>query len=101
MNSQTEFGRRNMLLQFQTTTDGSLWICDTQFMQWARVSSPPDPAKPEESKVLETGKLVPKGFGIYGLDPRKPSDGLATIGTYVVGIGQNVKIYLRANAEVK
>lgn len=90
-----------MLLQFTEISNNNLWVCDTQFMQWARVSSPPNPQQPEESKVLEHGKLVAKGFGIYGLDPRKPSDGLATIGTYVVGIGQSVKIYLRANVEVK
>jgi len=40
---------------------------------------------------------------VYGFDGRRPDqgNGLATIGTYVVGIGQKVKIYLRANVEVK
>lgn len=90
-----------MLLQFQVVSDNSLWIVDTQYLQWGRVSAPPNPTQPEESKVLESGKLVPKGFGIYGLEPRTPKDGLATIGTYVVGIGTTVKIYLRANVEVK
>lgn len=87
-----------MLIQFTVTSDNSLWVCDTQFLQWGRVSSP---AKDSESKVLESGKLIPKGFGIYGLESRTPKDGLCTIGTYVVGIGQTVKIYLRANVEVK
>lgn len=90
-----------MLLQFRVVSDDSLWICDTQFLQWAKVSASPDPAKPEESVVLEKGKLVPKGFGVYGLDPRTPKDGLSTIGTYVIGLGQSVKIYIRANTPVK
>jgi hypothetical protein len=85
-----------MLLQFTVVEDNSIWITDTQFLQWGRVSAPQsDP----ESKVLESGKLVPKGFGVYGLDPR--TEGLRTIGTYVVGLGQQVKIYLRANVPIK
>lgn len=86
-----------MLLQFTVVEDNSIWIVDTQFLQWGRVSAPQSNA---ESKVLESGKLVPKGFGIYGLEPRTPP-GLATIGTYVVGLGQSIKIYLRANVPVK
>lgn len=86
-----------MLLQFTVVEDNSIWIVDTQFLQWGRVSAPQSNA---ESKVLESGKLVPKGFGIYGLEPRVPP-GLATIGTYVVGLGQSIKIYLRANVPVK
>ena len=85
-----------MLLQFTTTEKNEIWICDTQFLQWGRVSAPQsDP----ESKVLESGKLVPKGFGVYGLDPR--TEGLRTIGTYVVGLGQQIKVYLRANVPIK
>lgn len=87
-----------MLLQFTTVQDSSIFICDTQYLQWGRVSAP---QSDKESKVLESGKLVPKGFGIYGLEPRTPKDGLATIGTYVVAIGQTVKIFLRANTEIK
>jgi hypothetical protein len=92
-----------MLLQFTATNDESIWIADTQYLNWARVSSPPNPAQPEESKVLESGKLIPKGFGIYGFEGKTPKigSGLATIGTYVVGIGSTIKIYLRANVEVK
>jgi hypothetical protein len=87
-----------VLLQFNVVSDNSIWITDTQFLNWARVSAPgTDP----ESKVLESGKLTPKGFGIYGLEGRTPKDGLTTIGTYVVGIGSMVKIFLRANVEVK
>jgi len=86
-----------MLLQFTVVEDSSIWIVDTQFLQWGRVSAPQSDA---ESKMLESGKLVPKGFGIYGLEPRVPP-GLATIGTYVVGLGQAIKIYLRANVPVK
>src|SRR6266403_3300549 len=92
-----------MLFQFKVVADDSIWIVDTQYLQFGRVSAPPNPQQPEESKVLESGKLVPKGFGVYGFDGRRPDqgNGLATIGTYVVGIGATVKIYLRANVEVK
>jgi hypothetical protein len=86
-----------MLFQFTVVEDNSIWVCDVQFLQWGRVSSP---AKDAESKVLESGKLVPKGFGIYGLEPRTPP-GLATIGTYMVGLGNTIKIYIRANVEIK
>lgn len=85
-----------MLLQFTVVEDNSIWIVDTQFMQWGRVSAPQsDPT----SQVLEHGKLVPKGFGIYGLEPR--TQGLITIGTYLVGLGQTVKVFLRTNVPVK
>lgn len=84
------------MLQFTEVSTGSIWIVDTQFLQWGRVSAPQSDS---ESKVLESGKLVPKGFGVYGLEPRR--DGLQTIGTYLVGLGNTVKIYIRANVEIK
>lgn len=85
-----------MLLQFTVVDDNSIWIVDTQFLQWGRVSAPQsDPT----SVVLESGKLVPQGFGIYALAPRKT--GLVTIGTYLVGMGQTIKIYLRTNIPIK
>jgi hypothetical protein len=91
-----------MLLQFKVIADESVWICDVQHMQFARVSAP---AADAESKVLESGKLVPQGFGIYAFEGRTPKTesgaGLRSIGNYVVAIGQTVKIFLRANVPVK
>ena len=92
-----------MLLQFKTTDD-AIFIVDVQTMNWARVSAPgTDP----ESKVLENGKIIPQGFGVYALEGRRPDDkdipgaGLSSIGNYVVAIGQTVKIFIRANVEIK
>ena len=79
-----------MHLQFQTEDDGKLYITDTKDLDWVRI---------ENSEVVERGRLVPQGFGIYALTNRK--DGLRTIGTYVIGIGQEVKIFLRANVPIK
>jgi hypothetical protein len=92
-----------MLLQFKVIADESLWICDVQHMQFARVSAP---AADQESKVLESGKLIPQGFGVYAFEGRTPKTegpgkGLCSIGNYVVAIGQTVKIFLRANVSVK
>ena len=90
-----------MLIQFVTESDNQIYIADTLQMAWARVSAPHnDP----NSVVEEAGKLVPQGFGIYALDGRiKPgqTEGLATIGIFVVAIGTTVKIFLRANVQVK
>jgi hypothetical protein len=87
-----------MLIQFTVTADDSIWITDTQFLKWARVSSlGADP----ESKVLESGKLTPQGFGIYNFEGRTPKQGLCSIGTYIVGVGAAIKIYLRANVLIK
>lgn len=79
-----------MHLQFQTEDDGKLYIIDTKDLDWVRI---------ENSEVVERGRLVPQGFGIYALAGKR--DGLRTIGTYVIGIGQEVKIFLRANVPVK
>jgi hypothetical protein len=85
-----------MLLQFKTVADDAIWVVDTQFLQWGKVSAPTSDA---ESKVLESGKLVPQGFGIYALEPRR--EGLITIGVMTIGIGQTIKILLRTNVPVK
>ena len=79
-----------MHLQFQTEDNGNLYITDTKDLDWVRI---------ENSEVVERGKLVPQGFGIYALSGKR--DGLRTIGTYTIGIGQEVKIFLRANVPVK
>ena len=91
-----------MLLQFKTE-DNSIFLADVQFMTWARISAP---AADQESKVVEHGKLVPQGFGVYAFEGRTPKTegpgaGLCSIGNYVVAIGQSVKIFLRANVPVK
>jgi hypothetical protein len=91
-----------MLLQFKTEDD-AIFLTDVQFMTWARVSAP---AADQESKVVEHGRLVPQGFGIYAFEGRTPKTegpgaGLCSIGNYVVAIGQAVKIFLRANVPVK
>jgi len=92
-----------VLLQFKVTADDSIWICDVQFLNWAHVSAPgTDP----ESKVLEHGKLIPQGFGVYAMEGRTPKSegpgaGLSSIGTYLVGIGSTIKIYIRANVPIK
>jgi hypothetical protein len=92
-----------MLLQFAVEKDNSLWICDVQTMQWARVSAP---ASDPNSKIEESGKLVPQGFGIYALEGRTPKTegpgaGFSSIGNYVVAIGTTVQIFLRANVQIK
>ena len=79
-----------MHLQFQTEDDGKLYIIDTKDLDWVRI---------ENSEVVERGRLVPQGFGIYALAGKR--DGLRTVGTYVIGIGQEVKIFLRANVSIK
>lgn len=94
-----------MLLQFRTEDD-SLFIADVQWMNWARVSAPPDPTKPDGSVVLEHGKLVPMGFGVYNFEGRTPKTegpgtGLSSIGNYVVALGNSVKIFLKANVTIK
>lgn len=94
-----------MLLQFRTKDD-AIWILDTQHMKWARVSEPPDPTNDEKSIVQEFGALVPQGFGVYALEGRRPDTegpgaGFCTAGVFVVGLGQTVEIYVRANVEVK
>lgn len=92
-----------MLLQFKVIADESLWIADTQFLTWARVSTPgTDP----ESKVLELGKLIPRGFGIYVFEHRSaktpgPGAGLCSLGVNLVGIGQTIKVYIRTNVAIK
>lgn len=93
-----------MLVQFVTEQENEVFIADTAQMQWAKVSAP---ASDPESKVLERGKLIPQGFGIYAfdgrIDPKKPeqANGLATIGVFVVAIGTTVKIFIRANVGIK
>lgn len=94
-----------MLLQLQTKDD-SLWILDTQYLKWARVSESPDPENTEKSIVLEHGKLIPQGFGVYALEGRRPDTegpgaGFCTAGIFTIGLGQTVEIYIRANVEVK
>jgi len=92
-----------VLLQFKVTADDSIWICDVQFLNWAHVSAPgTDP----ESKVLEHGKLIPQGFGVYAMEGRTPKSegpgaGLSSIGMYLVGLGNTIKIYIRANVPIK
>jgi hypothetical protein len=85
-----------MLLQFKTQDD-AIWICDVQFLNWARVSAP---GTDQQSQVLEHGKLIPQGFGVYALEGRVPP-GLSSIGTYLVGLGNTIKIYIRANVPIK
>lgn len=88
-----------MLLQFKLVSDDSVWVGDVATMQFARVSAP---ASDPESKVLESGRLVPQGFGVYLLEGRpKEKDVLSSIGNYVVAIGTTVKIFLRANVAIK
>lgn len=93
-----------MLTQFTVVDTNEVFVADTQHMQWAKVSAP---SSDPESKVLESGKLVPQGFGIYALsgriDPEKPEQtaGLATIGVFVIAIGTVVKIFIRANVAIK
>lgn len=89
-----------MLVQFTVEKDDSIWICDTLHLQWGRISAPhSDP----NSVVLENGKLVPQGFGIYALEGRLPQNepGIATIGVYTVALGTAIKIFLRANVQIK
>jgi hypothetical protein len=92
-----------MLLQFTVTADDSLWICDVQFLNWARVSAPgSDPI----STVLESGKLIPQGFGVYSFEGRRPDTpgpgaGICSVGTYLVGLGNTIKIYIRTNVPIK
>ena len=78
-----------MHLQFQTEDD-RLYIADVKDLDWVRL---------ENGQVAERGKLVPQGFGIYALSGKR--DGLRTIGVVVYGIGQEVKILIRANVPVK
>lgn len=85
-----------MILQFKTLDD-AIWVCDTQFLTWARVSAD---AKNQQSQVLESGKLVPQGFGVYALEGKRGA-GLCSIGTYIVGIGTTIKILLRTNVPIK
>lgn len=88
-----------MLLQFKLVSDESIWVADVATMQFARVSAP---ASDPESKVLESGRLVPQGFGVYLLEGRpKEKAVLSSIGNYVVAIGTTVKIFLRANVAIK
>jgi len=93
-----------MLTQFTVVDTNEVFMCDTAQMVWARGSGP---ASDPESKVVESGKLVPQGFGIYALDgridPKKPeqANGLATIGLFVIAIGTTVKIFIRANVAIK
>lgn len=93
-----------MLVQFTVVDTNEIFLADTAQMQWAKVSTP---SSDSESKVLESGKLVPQGFGIYALDgridPKKPelANGLATIGVFVIAIGTTVKIFVRANVAIK
>jgi hypothetical protein len=90
-----------MLTQFTVVDTNEIFMCDTAQMVWARGSGP---ASDPESKVVESGKLVPQGFGIYALDGRvKPgqTEGLATIGLFVIAIGTTVKIFIRANVAIK
>jgi len=79
-----------MHLQFQTEDDGKLYITDTKDLDWVRI---------EAHEIAERGRLIPQGFGIYALEGKR--DGLRTIGTYVVGVGQEVKVLLRANVPIK
>jgi len=95
-----------MLLQFKVAKDDSLWICDVQFLNFARISAPPDPTNLEASVVLEQGKLIPQGYGVYSFEGRTPKTegpgaGLCSIGNYLVGIGPTVKVFIRANVEIK
>jgi hypothetical protein len=85
-----------MLLQFKTSDD-EIFICDVQFLNWARVSAP---GTDQQSQVLEHGKLIPQGFGVYALEGRTPP-GISSIGTYLVGLGNTIKIYIRANVPIK
>lgn len=89
-----------MLLQFRVVSDDSLWIVDTQFLNFAKVDLPgTDP----QSKILLSGKLIPRGFGIYALEKRtvKTDNGLCSFGVNLVGLGQTIKVYLRTNVLVK
>jgi hypothetical protein len=92
-----------MLLQFTVQADDSIWIVDTQFLNWARVSAPgTDPI----STVLESGKLIPQGFGVYAFEGRTPETegpgaGICSVGTYLVGLGNTIKIYIRTNVPIK
>lgn len=79
-----------MHLQFQTEDDNKLYITDTKDLDWVRL---------ENNEVVERGKLVPQGWGIYALSGKQ--DGLRTFGIVVYGIGQEVKILIRANVPIK
>jgi hypothetical protein len=89
-----------MRLQFRVISDDSIWAVDTQFLNFARIDKP---ASDPSSKVLETGKLIPRGFGIYALEKRSPKtgNGLCSFGVNLVGLGQTIKVYIRANVPVK
>jgi hypothetical protein len=89
-----------MLLQFAVVSDNSIWIVDTQFLNWARVDKP---ASDPTSKVIETGKLIPRGFGVYAFEKRtaKSPSGICSVGVNLVGLGQTIKVYLRTNVPVK
>lgn len=92
-----------MLLRFKVVADESIFICDVQFLNWARVSAPgSDPI----STVLESGKLIPQGFGVYAFENRRPDTpgpgaGICSVGTYLVGLGNTIKIYIRTNVPIK
>lgn len=90
-----------MLVQFTVVDTSEIFVADTMGMKWAKVSAP---SSDPNSVVQESGKLVPQGFGIYALDGRvKPgqTEGLATIGVFVIAIGTTVKIFIRANVAIK
>ena len=89
-----------MLLQFQVISDSTFWIADTQYLTWAKVDLP---ASNPASKVVEHGKLIPRGFGIYAFEKRsaKSPSGICSIGVNLVGIGQTIKVYIRANVPIK
>lgn len=84
-----------MIIQFRTQDD-SLFVLDTATELWAEVNTP---AADPESKVIQNGKLIPQGFGVYALAGRK--DGLRTIGTFLIPYQTTITLYVRANVEIK
>ena len=94
-----------MLVQFKTL-DNTIWLADTDEMKWARVDKPPIKEAPDASQILESGKLIPHGIGLYtfeGRTPRTPDPGagLCSIQLQVAVAKQTCFVLGKANVPIK
>ena len=87
------------------TEDDTHFEVDTVRATWSRLTSVLATTDGAPG-VVEEGKIVPQGMGIYlmaGRNPKfdGPGGGLCTIGIMAVPVNEILNVYLRANVPVK